>query len=64
MVIDQGNESDRKALNNGSSRYSDDDIAKATGLPLAKVRLVNNCLRVVGSIDQKRGDGLNVKYMV
>ncbi|XP_023538506.1 RNA polymerase sigma factor sigC-like isoform X2 [Cucurbita pepo subsp. pepo] len=36
VVIDQGNESDRKALNNGSSRYSDDDIAKATGLPLAK----------------------------
>ncbi|KAG7020284.1 RNA polymerase sigma factor sigC, partial [Cucurbita argyrosperma subsp. argyrosperma] len=27
----------RKVLNNGSSRYSDDDIAKATGLPLAKV---------------------------
>ncbi|KAG6585371.1 RNA polymerase sigma factor sigC, partial [Cucurbita argyrosperma subsp. sororia] len=53
----------RKVLNNGSSRYSDDDIAKATGLPLAKVRLVNNCLRVVGSIDQKRSDGLNVKYM-
>ncbi|XP_023002340.1 RNA polymerase sigma factor sigC-like isoform X2 [Cucurbita maxima] len=26
----------RKVLNNGSSRYSDDDIAKATGLPLAK----------------------------
>ncbi|XP_022951796.1 uncharacterized protein LOC111454527 isoform X2 [Cucurbita moschata] len=53
----------RKALNNGSNRYSDDDIAKATGLPLAKVRLANNCLKVVGSIDQKRSDGLNMKSM-
>ncbi|XP_022131821.1 RNA polymerase sigma factor sigC isoform X2 [Momordica charantia] len=53
----------RKALNNGSRRYSDDDIAKATGLPLAKVRVASNCLKVVGSVDQKMGDGLNMKYM-
>lgn len=51
-------------LNNGGRRYSDDDIAKATGLPLAKVRVASNCLKVVGSVDQKMGDGLNMKYMV
>ncbi|XP_038884659.1 RNA polymerase sigma factor sigC isoform X2 [Benincasa hispida] len=53
----------RKVLNNGGRRYSDDDIAKATGLPLAKVRVASNCLKVVGSVDQKMGDGLNMKYM-
>lgn len=51
-------------LNQGGRRYSDDDIARATGLPLAKVRVASNCLKVVGSVDQKMGDGLNMKYMV
>ncbi|KAL0557780.1 hypothetical protein IC582_006331 [Cucumis melo] len=53
----------RKVLNQGGRRYSDDDIARATGLPLAKVRVASNCLKVVGSVDQKMGDGLNMKYM-
>ncbi|XP_031737166.1 RNA polymerase sigma factor sigC isoform X2 [Cucumis sativus] len=53
----------RKVLNHSGRRYSDDDIARATGLPLAKVRVASNCLKVVGSNDQKMGDGVNMKYM-
>ncbi|XP_010244378.1 PREDICTED: RNA polymerase sigma factor sigC [Nelumbo nucifera] len=54
----------RKSFFNTHGRYPDDDeISKCTGLSVAKVRLAGKCLRVVGSIDQKMGDSLTVKFM-
>ncbi|KAI3881379.1 hypothetical protein MKX03_020416 [Papaver bracteatum] len=45
----------RKTLNSLYGRYPDDnEIAKFTGL---------KCPRVVGSIDQKLGDDINIKFM-
>lgn len=53
----------RKALSTSQGKYpGDDDIAKFTGLSLAKITLASKCLRVVGSIDQKVGD-FSVKFM-
>ena len=56
----------RKALNSSHMKYPDDEeIAKFTGLSLAKITLASKCLRVVGSIDQKMGDWLNsAKFLV
>ncbi|KAF8407125.1 hypothetical protein HHK36_006250 [Tetracentron sinense] len=54
----------RKVLYSSHGRYPDDDeISKSTGLSLAKIRLASKCSRVVGSIDQKMGDSLAVKFM-
>ncbi|KAF3952037.1 hypothetical protein CMV_022368 [Castanea mollissima] len=54
----------KTALNSGHKKYPDDDeIAKHTGLSLAKIRSASKCLRVVGSIDQKIGHCINIKYM-
>lgn len=54
----------RKSLNNHHRKYPDDmEIAKLTGFSVAKVRSASQCLRVVGSIDQKIGDCINAKYM-
>ncbi|XP_057480991.1 RNA polymerase sigma factor sigC [Actinidia eriantha] len=50
----------RKALNSSHMKYLDDEeIAKFTGLSLAKITSASKCLRVVGSIDQKMGDWVN-----
>ncbi|KAJ9701907.1 hypothetical protein PVL29_003915 [Vitis rotundifolia] len=47
----------RKALYKSHGRYPDDnEIAKFTGLSLAKIRSAGNCLRVVGSTDQSFQD--------
>lgn len=55
----------QKALSNGHGKYpGDDEIAKFTGLSLAKIESANKCLRVVGSIDQKMRNCLNAKYLV
>ncbi|KAJ4839311.1 hypothetical protein Tsubulata_018122 [Turnera subulata] len=52
----------RKALRNSNGkRPNDTEIAKFTGLSLAKIKAASECLRVVGSIDQKIGDLLNVE---
>ncbi|KAK7320814.1 hypothetical protein VNO77_30642 [Canavalia gladiata] len=54
----------RKAMKNTSAKCPDDyQIAKMTGLSLDKIRSASNCLRIVASIDQKVGDGINVEYM-
>ncbi|KAI4337535.1 hypothetical protein L6164_015939 [Bauhinia variegata] len=54
----------RKALKSTAMKSPDDyEIAKMTGLSLDKIRSASNCLRVVGSINQKVGDCLNVQYM-
>ncbi|KAA8525195.1 hypothetical protein F0562_006941 [Nyssa sinensis] len=54
----------RKALNSSHGKYPDDDeIAKFTGLSLAKIMSASKCLRVVGSIDQKMGDCISAKFM-
>ncbi|KAF8033940.1 hypothetical protein BT93_C0276 [Corymbia citriodora subsp. variegata] len=54
----------RKSLNNHHRKYPDDmEIAKLTGFSVAKVRSAGQCLRVVGSIDQKVGDFISAKYM-
>lgn len=55
----------RKALSNSNGKYPDDsEIAKFTGLSIAKIMSASKCLRVVGSIDRKIGDKINMKYMV
>ncbi|XVE97629.1 hypothetical protein REPUB_Repub03eG0035300 [Reevesia pubescens] len=54
----------RKALSKSHGKYpEEDEIAKFTGLSLAKIRSANKCFRVVGSIDQKIGDCINAKYL-
>ncbi|XP_026422643.1 RNA polymerase sigma factor sigC-like isoform X2 [Papaver somniferum] len=54
----------RKTLHSLYGRYPDDnEIATFTGLSLAKIRLASKCPRIVGSIDQKLGDDINIKFM-
>ncbi|XP_051137125.1 RNA polymerase sigma factor sigC-like [Andrographis paniculata] len=54
----------RKALSTSHGKYPDDDeIAKHTGLSMAKITSASKCLRVVGSIDQNVWDGVAIKYM-
>ncbi|XP_078429065.1 RNApolymerase sigma-subunit C [Wolffia australiana] len=52
----------RRTLSSSDHRYPRDaDVAELTGIPLAKVRLAGRCGRVVGSINQKKGDAFNIK---
>ncbi|CAM8961621.1 unnamed protein product [Rhodiola kirilowii] len=44
-------------------RSTDEEIADFTGLSLTKIQSANQCLRVVGSIDKKTGENLNVKFL-
>ncbi|KAI3468161.1 hypothetical protein Pfo_024824 [Paulownia fortunei] len=54
----------RKALSTSNGKYPDDcEIAKFTGLSIAKIMSASKCLRVVGSIDQKIGEYISAKYM-
>ncbi|KAK4412570.1 RNA polymerase sigma factor sigC [Sesamum alatum] len=54
----------RKALSTSNGKYPDDsEIAKYTGLSIAKIMSASKCLRVVGSIDQKIGELISAKYM-
>ncbi|KAF3446708.1 hypothetical protein FNV43_RR11888 [Rhamnella rubrinervis] len=54
----------RKSINTNRRKYPDDDeIAKVTGLSLAKIRSASKCLRVVGSVDHKTGDVFSGKYI-
>ncbi|KAJ4708139.1 RNA polymerase sigma factor [Melia azedarach] len=54
----------RKSLINSHGKYPEDnEIAKYAGLSLAEIRSASECLRIVGSIDQKMGDCLNAKYL-
>ncbi|XVE70970.1 hypothetical protein DITRI_Ditri10aG0112500 [Diplodiscus trichospermus] len=54
----------RKALSKSHGKCpEEDEIAKFTGLSLAKIRSAKKCFRVVGSIDQKIGDCINAKYL-
>ncbi|XP_052211345.1 LOW QUALITY PROTEIN: RNA polymerase sigma factor sigC [Diospyros lotus] len=54
----------RKTLNSRHGRYPDDDeIARLTGLSLAKITSASKCLRVVGSIDQKMGHSISAKFL-
>ncbi|KAJ6698070.1 RNA polymerase SIGMA FACTOR SIGC [Salix purpurea] len=53
----------RKSLSNSHGKYPDDwEVAKFTGLSLAKIESANKCLRVVASLDQKIGEGHHAKY--
>nr|QKY65017.1 plastidic RNA polymerase sigma-subunit 3 [Passiflora oerstedii] len=53
-----------KELSNSHGKHPDDiEIARFTGLSLAKIESANKCLRMVGSVDQKIGDFLNAKYL-
>ncbi|XP_031382739.1 RNA polymerase sigma factor sigC-like isoform X2 [Punica granatum] len=54
----------RKSLNYHNGKYPDDEeIAKFSGLSVAKIKSASKCLRVVGSINQKVGDCISAKYM-
>ncbi|KAH6783596.1 RNApolymerase sigma-subunit C [Perilla frutescens var. hirtella] len=54
----------QKALRTSNGKYPDDcEIAKFTGLSIAKIISASKCLRVVGSIDQKLGEFISTKYM-
>nr|AKC88692.1 sigma factor [Monsonia marlothii] len=51
-----------RTLKNSRGKYPDDaEIAKFTGLSLAKIKLARRCPRIVGSIDRKVGDKLDIK---
>ncbi|GER56108.1 RNA polymerase sigma factor rpoD, partial [Striga asiatica] len=63
MTINQVQKA-RKALCASNGQYPDDtEIAKFTGLSMAKIKSANKCPRVVGSIDHKIGEGISVDYM-
>ncbi|CAA2983352.1 RNA polymerase sigma factor sigC [Olea europaea subsp. europaea] len=54
----------RKSLRSSHGKHPDDtEIAKFTGLSIAKITSASKCLRVVGSIDQKLGEGISAKYL-
>ncbi|KAL2544953.1 RNA polymerase sigma factor sigC [Forsythia ovata] len=54
----------RKALSSSHGKHPDDnEVAKFTGLSIAKITSASKCLRVVGSIDQKMGEGISTKYL-
>ncbi|KAF4356029.1 hypothetical protein F8388_026032 [Cannabis sativa] len=54
----------RKAITNSRGKCQDDnEIAKLTGLSLDKIRSASQCLRVVGSVDQKIGESFQGKYL-
>lgn len=54
----------RKALKRTRGKHLDDvELAKFTGLSLDKIKSADKCLRVVGSIDQKIGDFINIKFL-
>uniref|UniRef100_A0A7N0RJC9 Sigma factor n=1 Tax=Kalanchoe fedtschenkoi TaxID=63787 RepID=A0A7N0RJC9_KALFE len=42
---------------------TDEEIAEFTGLSLKKIQSARQCARVVGSIDKKMGENLNVKFL-
>lgn len=63
-VIDQTKKARRSLYNCNGRVPQDEEIAKFTGLPLANVRLANKCSRAMGSIDQKIGDCMGVKFKV
>ncbi|KAJ9555759.1 hypothetical protein OSB04_010373 [Centaurea solstitialis] len=53
----------RKVLAGTDGRWPDDcEVAKFTGLSLAKIGSATNCLRVVGSINQKFSNGIDAKF--
>ncbi|XP_057799717.1 LOW QUALITY PROTEIN: RNA polymerase sigma factor sigC-like [Salvia miltiorrhiza] len=54
----------RKSLRRSNGKYPDDcEIAKFTGLTVAKIVSASKCLRVVGSINEKIGESTSTKYM-
>ncbi|KAI4376284.1 hypothetical protein MLD38_014065 [Melastoma candidum] len=54
----------RKNLNRHQNKHLNDmEIAKLTGLTVARVSSASKCLRVVGSLDQKVADCISMKYM-
>ncbi|KAH0989883.1 hypothetical protein GBA52_001366 [Prunus armeniaca] len=54
----------RKANYNSHMKYPDDEeIAKITGLSLARIRSASTCLRVVGSVDHKMWESSDGTYM-
>nr|AKC88689.1 sigma factor [Hypseocharis bilobata] len=54
----------QKALMNSHGKYPDDtEIAKFTGLSLAKIASAKKCPRFVGSLDRKVGDSLKGNYL-
>ncbi|KAK6927313.1 RNA polymerase sigma-70 region 2 [Dillenia turbinata] len=54
----------QRAFHNAHKRYpEDDEIARSTGLSLARIRLARKCSRVVSSIDRKIGDSFNLKLL-
>ncbi|KAF9613921.1 hypothetical protein IFM89_013168 [Coptis chinensis] len=53
----------RKTLYTLHGRYPDDDeISRFSGLSIAKIRFASQCLRIVGSVDQKVGDDQSAKF--
>lgn len=56
----------RKTLktSHGIKYPADEEISKLTGHSLKKIRAANQCLKVVGSIDQKVGDYFTTKFLV
>lgn len=56
----------RKTLktSHGIKYPAEEEISKLTGHSLKKIRAANQCLKVVGSIDQKIGDCFTTKFLV
>ncbi|KNA19660.1 hypothetical protein SOVF_059470 [Spinacia oleracea] len=54
----------RKILKRSQGKHPDDvEVSKSTGLSLDKIKSADNCLRIVGSLDQKVGHFINMKYL-
>ncbi|XP_074276466.1 RNA polymerase sigma factor sigC isoform X2 [Silene latifolia] len=54
----------RKALKRSRGKHPDDvEVANFTGLSVDKIRAADKCLRIVGSLDQKVGNFIDMKYL-
>ncbi|KAK9683837.1 hypothetical protein RND81_10G167900 [Saponaria officinalis] len=54
----------RKILKRSRGKHPDDvEVANYTGLSLDKIKAADKCLRIIGSLDQKVGNYIDMKYL-
>lgn len=63
-IIDQMKKARRSLYKSNGTFLRDEEIAKLAGVSVASIRLANKCSRAMGSIDQKIGDCMHVKFKV
>eukprot|EP00268_Persea_americana_P006793 TRINITY_DN12449_c0_g1_i4.p1 TRINITY_DN12449_c0_g1~~TRINITY_DN12449_c0_g1_i4.p1 ORF type:complete len:470 (-),score=94.04 TRINITY_DN12449_c0_g1_i4:432-1841(-) len=61
-IIDQMKKARRSLYKSNGTFLQDEELAKLAGISVASIRLANKCSRAMGSIDQKIGDCMHVKF--